>query len=304
MTTTSVPATGDPGLAGGVAHPGVGGQVVPAGRRVRLGEELPIFCEKCGYSLHGLPQQRCDRCTVLQYKCPECGHHQPINTLRPAAQRILGRIRAFFLACWVFFKFNFFGWLLFAWFGMGVEWSYRFESRQIPVVAPATAPAVAFAGAPGGAVPVAPAPPPPPITWAYSLVPRPVDVEACVAFVCFALAFGAVGRMLLLRWRRGWAVGAVLALLVLAAVLTGAWCRANLESNNITVTGPPASDFHLLSLGGAATLVFGAVVVWPVWLALTHLFLPAKTAAALVEWQRSLSGREREPAREPALGAP
>ena len=262
--------------------------------RVRLGEELPIFCEKCGYSLHGLPQGRCERCTILQYHCPECGHHQPINTLRPAAQRMLGRIRAFFLALWVFFKFNFFGWLLFAWFAMGVEWSYQFQSRQIP--ARVTTPAPAVVVAPGGALAV---PPPAPPTWVYSLVPREVDVPATMAFGCFALAYGSVGRMLLLRWRRGWAVGAVLATLVLLVVELGAWSRGNLEGRQLTVTGPPAPDFHLLALGGAATLVFGAVIVWPVWLALTHLFLPAKTAAALLDWQRSLSQPEFR--KEPAL---
>jgi hypothetical protein len=41
------------------------------------------------------------------------------------------------------------------------------------------------------------------------------------------------------------------------------------------------------------------VIVWPVWLALTHLFLPAKTAAALLDWQRSLS--QSESSKEPAL---
>ena len=29
--------------------------------RARVGEELPVFCEQCGYALHGLPQQRCQR---------------------------------------------------------------------------------------------------------------------------------------------------------------------------------------------------------------------------------------------------
>src|SRR5688500_3369986 len=63
-------------------------------RQARLGEELPIFCERCGYSLNGLPQLRCGACSVLHFSCPECDHHQPINTLRPAFQRILGRLRA------------------------------------------------------------------------------------------------------------------------------------------------------------------------------------------------------------------
>src|SRR4051812_1115331 len=97
MTTTLVDATPAP-----TDDPTPGPLLGRTGRpKVRLGEELPIFCEKCGYSLHGLPQGRCERCTILQFHCPECGHHQPINTLRPAAQRMLGRIRAFALGIWV-----------------------------------------------------------------------------------------------------------------------------------------------------------------------------------------------------------
>src|SRR6185295_6668500 len=93
----------------------------------KLGAELPIFCERCGYSLLGLPQSRCADCKILHFHCPECGHHQPINTLRPAGQRIIGRLRALWLCLVVFFKLNFFGWLLFAWVAMGVEWSYRWN---------------------------------------------------------------------------------------------------------------------------------------------------------------------------------
>src|SRR4051812_44562710 len=102
---------------------------VPATVRTapKLGEELPVFCERCGYSLHGLPQTRCEHCTLLQFHCPECGHHQPINTLRPAAQTILGRIRGGWLMLVILFKLNLFGWLLFAWAAMGAEWSYRYD---------------------------------------------------------------------------------------------------------------------------------------------------------------------------------
>ena len=100
--------------------------------RVPLGEELPLFCEKCGYSLHGMPPVRCDHCTILQFHCPECGHHQPINTLRPAAHRILGRFRAAALGLNVFIKLNFFGWLLFAWAAMGMEWTYSYHNPGKP----------------------------------------------------------------------------------------------------------------------------------------------------------------------------
>src|SRR5438067_3089265 len=93
----------------------------------KLGEELPVFCERCGYSLHGLPQVRCEHCTLLQFHCPECGHHQPINTLRPAAQTILGRLRAGWLMLVILFKLNLFGWLLFAWVAMGAAWSWQYD---------------------------------------------------------------------------------------------------------------------------------------------------------------------------------
>src|SRR5438105_1496725 len=96
-------------------------------KRTPLGEELPIFCERCGYSLYGLPQNRCENCTILQFHCPECGHHQPINTLRPAAQLILGRVRGAWLVIVILFKLNFFFWTLFGWAAMGHEWSYQYD---------------------------------------------------------------------------------------------------------------------------------------------------------------------------------
>lgn len=229
--------------------------------RIALGEELPIFCERCGYALHGLPPQRCDRCSILHFPCPECGHRQPINTLRPAAQRVLGRVRAFVLGLWVFFKLNFFGWLLFAWWGMGIEWAYEFRPFPDPTQ---------------------------PNNWTYNIVPREVDVEASVAFALFALAFGMVGRMLLLRWRRGWAVGAVLGCLVLGASSFGAWFQANVEWRGTAPSVPVGADFRLLLVSAALTVVFAAVVVWPIWMALAHLFLPERTARALLDWQRSV----------------
>ena len=229
----------------------------------RLGEELPVFCERCGYALHGLPQQRCERCTILHFSCPECGHHQPINTLRPAAQRVLGRVRAFALGLWMLFKINFFGWLLFAWFVMGAEWSYQTRAYRNPSN---------------------------PNNWTYTATPRPVDLEASVAFCIFAILFGMFGRMFLLRWRRGWAVGAVLGTLVIFAALMGTWLRVTELSDRRGPIAPLGTDFQLLLLGTGATILFGAVVVWPIWLALTHLFLPSRTAAALLDWQRSMSG--------------
>src|SRR3954469_19134607 len=120
-TTTTAPA---PAAVNPAAPPR---EAPPAPRGPRLGEELPIFCERCGYSLNGLTQIRCNRCDVLHFACPECNHHQPINTLRPAVQRALGRLRALGLAVIVFLKINFFFWCLFAWGGLGTEIAYRYD---------------------------------------------------------------------------------------------------------------------------------------------------------------------------------
>lgn len=257
------PGGGEPEAgAGSVAAATQGVVPTEIGGRARLGEELPVFCERCGYALHGLPQARCERCAILHFACPECGHHQPINTLRPAAQRVLGRIRAFVLGLWVFFKLNFFGWLLFAWFAMGAEWSYEFHSYR------------------NGSNPN---------SWNYQLLPRPVDLPAFMAFTLFSLAFGTVGRMLLLRWRRGWAVGGVLGALVLMASYAGAQFRGHVDSRGPAVVMPLGADFQMLLIYTALMLVFAGVVVWPIWLALAHLFLPDRTARALLDWQRSMS---------------
>jgi len=245
----------------------------PPAVRIRLGEELPIFCEKCGYALHGLPQQRCERCDILQFKCPECGHHQPINTLRPAAQRILGRIRAFFLGLWVLFKINFFGWLLFAWFAMGVEWAYTFQSYRNPSN---------------------------PRNFTYQMLPRPVDIEEIVAFTLFSLGFGMFGRMLLLRWRRGWAVGAVLGVLIVLAAYCGAWFRANvIETRGQALVSPIGLEFQVLLLCAGLNVVLAAMIVWPIWMALVYLFLPSRMGAAFLDWQRSLATGAPALARQP-----
>ena len=232
-------------------------------RQIPLGEELPIFCERCGYSLHGAAQHVCDHCTLRQFHCPECGHHQPINTLRPAFQNILGRIRAFFIAIVVFLKINVFGWLLVAWVGMGHEWSYSYNYER---------------SSPGNSNP--------------TFSPRALDTESVLAFGLFALAFGMVGRMLLLRWRRGPLVGLTLTALVCAAVLLGAfWRKWEREDRGLVIPSPVTTDLVTLLLITAAALTLGATIVWGVWSALAHTFLPRRTSQALLDWQRSQSAQ-------------
>jgi len=266
----TIPSSNSPEIEQYTAEPEL---ARPAGaaqptRKIRLGAELPIFCEKCGYALHGLAQEVCERCSIRQFHCPECGHHQPINTLRPAVQKILGRVRAFFLALWVFFKLNFFGWLLVAWVSVGYSETYRYDYESY---------SSANVGRTRGR--------------SYStphLKVRELDEDNLLGFGVFGFFFGAVGRMLLLRWRRGYLVGLVLGTLVLLAVALGAMMRKwgfNGEAAPYPLGGALATCMVL----GFATLTLGASIVWPIWSALTFLFLPKRTSAALLEWQRGQS---------------
>ncbi|HEY7119969.1 MAG TPA: hypothetical protein VH475_25495 [Tepidisphaeraceae bacterium] len=264
-------AGGDPARTAGAALPV---------RKIALGEELPIFCERCGYALHGLPQQVCDHCTIRQFHCPECGHHQPINTLRPAFQKTLGRIRAFFLCLSILFKLNFFGWLLVAWCSMGHEMSYSYRysnwaySQSVTTVGP---------GGTGRQRIRSPVP---------DYGPRQFQLEDMLAFGLFGLAFGLVGRMLLLRWRRGYLVGLSLAALVCTAVVLGAKIR-HWEGHgpSTSLPSPFTVDFVSAIVLTVLALILGASVVWGIWSALAYVFLPKRASQALLEWQRSLSNR-------------
>lgn len=223
----------------------------------KLGEELPIFCEKCGYSLHGAPQIRCERCDILQFHCPECGHHQPINTLRPAFQRMLGRVRAGWLVLWVLIKLVVFVWALCGWVALGYDVSRQLEGH--------------------------------PQTYPYS---QPLDFswEMTVGTGCCALAFGAIGRLLLLRWRRGVFVGLVLAALAMAALIVGVAAHHNEAAVESLWLGVNGNVLVLIAFAGVV-ITGGAAIVWWIWMAIVTLLLPRKTGAALLDWQRSLSAR-------------
>jgi hypothetical protein len=215
----------------------------PQAAKILFGEELPVFCEACGYSLHGLPRIRCGHCEVLHFHCPECGHHQPINTLRPAVQRVLGRLRAWALGFSVFFRMNYFGWLLVAWFVMGLEWSNALKFGYF---------------------------------GSY--------YEIVFSFLGFGIPFGGVSRMMLLRWRRGYIVALILAAVTTTSVWLGIWYWAHEQKDSIGW----GSRLLFLQLT-FCSVALGALIGWPVWAAMTMLFLPKRTAKRLLDWQRSLS---------------
>ncbi|MDQ3440550.1 MAG: hypothetical protein M3478_09405, partial [Planctomycetota bacterium] len=164
-------------------------------QRVPLGAELPLFCERCGYSLNALPQVICEHCAIRQFHCPECGHHQPINTLRPALQRTLGRMRAFTVGAIAFVKLNWFCWHLFFWVIMGFEWAYnwnRYTGNQEPL-------------------------------WP--------TFEAVLAFTIYGTVIGFGSRLMLLRWRSGALVGVVLGAVFCLALVMGFHWRVTGRNN-------------------------------------------------------------------------
>jgi hypothetical protein len=244
----------DRGNGGALMSQTVGPVSVPVARRdARLGEELPIFCERCGYSLNGLTQIRCERCDVLHFACPECNHHQPINTLRPTVQRVIGRLRALGLAWIVFVKINFFFWPLFAGGALGSEIAYRFNYNSNY----------------------------------QNMINAPFDDTGGVIIFLFAMAYAMIGRMLLLRWRHGVLIGLVLGALVALAMDTG----ANLQfiENPRQLPRPEAEGFLLYLFCGFLGAVAGASCAWGVWLSLVTAFLPKRAATALIEYQRAMS---------------
>jgi len=271
VVNTPVTATADPPAAPDAPS------VAPS---VRLGEELPVFCERCGYSLHGLGQLRCEQCRILHFHCPECGHQQPINTLRPAFQAMLGRIRAFFLVGSVVLRLAFFGFLGIAWAAMGAEWSYQYH--YIPIPAPAAA---------AGSAPTTP-------TFRYEVRTVPLSYEMFLGFGLFGFAYGAVSRMLLLRWRRGPLVGFGLALIVLAAVFIGAWFQYIDRRDTDPSILPMPANLMIGAAFGCGCVMLGATVVWPIWCGLANVFLPKRAAKALLDWQRSQSNRVSDLARD------
>ena len=272
--TAAAAAPAEPAPAPAAAGRVPGDPTAPApnpGRHIRLGEELPVFCERCGYSLHGLPHVRCGACDVMHFACPECNHHQPINTLRPAFQRMLGRLRSFALTFLLIAKINLLFWPLFGWGGLGMEIAYTYVRQG-----------------PGGQ---------------YSYRHEKFEPEGALIIFMLALVFGMVARMLLLRWRRGALVGLVIGGLVALALYVGAYIQY-LELLQSRSTGdvptPEGKALFIYMLCGFAGAVAGASTVWGVWLSLVHVFLPKRAAHSLLESQRAMSAPPGAPDRTDA----
>jgi hypothetical protein len=170
-------------------------------------------------------------------------------------QRALGRLRAMGLALIVFVKINYFGWTLFFWgvCGMAIAYGYHYDANYA--------------------------------NTGYG--PAKFEEEGGLILFLFGLAWAMIGRMLLLRWRRGALIGLALAALLLLAMTLGAHLR-QLEYSQ-PLPSPMAAGFMAYMFFAALGALVGASVAWGVWLSLTHAFLPKRAAVALIEWQRAMS---------------
>ena len=251
-TTAAAPARADSIRTGGT------NPAPPRHERVPLGAELPIFCERCGYSLNALPQITCEHCSLLQFHCPECGHHQPINTLRPAMQRTLGRLRAWLVGAIAFIKLNWFGWHFFFWIVMGHEWAYTWDRASGNQRA------------------------------------LDLDLETGLAFGLYATIIGLLSRLMLLRWRSGALVGVVLASIYCTALMLGFNWRVSTRG----MYGQYGGEAGLLTVGRMVMVFYtfivitvAAVAAWPIWVGFVRVAMPERAGSALLEWQRSLADR-------------
>ena len=63
--------------------------------------ETDLFCEHCGYNLHGQPVKRDERLGILICRCPECGRFHPAGHRTTATSVWLSRAAAMLLGLWV-----------------------------------------------------------------------------------------------------------------------------------------------------------------------------------------------------------
>jgi hypothetical protein len=115
----------------------------------------------------------------------------------------------------------------------------------------------------------------------------PFESEGGVIIFIFAMAYAMIGRMLLLRWRRGVLIGLVLGGLVALAMEAGGVLRY-LEDNR-ALPRPEGEGFILYLICGFLGAVAGASCAWGVWMSLVTAFLPKRAAIPLLEYQRAMS---------------
>ena len=245
----------------------------------RLGEELPIFCEECGYSLHGLPQLRCPQCDILHFQCPECGHHQPINTLRPTLKRLLGRLRAVALVAWIGAKLLFFGVVLFAWTMSGARLSVEYDRSDYQNYNASILRSIAQPRA---------------NYWAPKYKPMTIDYATLWGLGIAGFLWTCVARVLLLRWRRGWVIGLVLAGLTVGALFLGASIRQT-ELQDTSRVFYLVPDWFMAMTWTTLIIFVSSICAWGLWMIAVRLLLPRRIGDALLAWQRSLSNKKTSP---------
>ena len=148
---------------------------------------------------------------------------------------MLGRVRGAWLVSVITMKLAFFIIMLISWCGMGSAWSYEYNPSAY----------VQSGSNQSGYTRVGP-----------TFLPIRINWPVMIAFAILGGSFGMVGRMLLLRWRRGTIIGLILAALALAAAALGA--RMRIVGLSEDLPSPFQRDFLTLLAIGAGAIILGA----------------------------------------------
>jgi hypothetical protein len=221
-----------------------------------FGEDLPHFCDGCGKPL---PTQRpwvCPQCTLMQIRCGDCDHVQPVSPLRPILRESIARAFATVLHLLTLLQGGIILAALFGWLVGGHECAYTY--RYVPVPSLRVI-GTSYAG-------------PYPIQWNSE--------EAFVAVLC-AVLFGIVTRTMLLRWKSGLLVGLVVGLVAAGTFAFGMALRSYARSEAVSpFSGGSALVLAMIGVGVLA----GSLLTWPGWWLFMKVMLPRAIGNRLLHW--------------------
>jgi len=238
---------------------------------IKLGEEMPIFCRRCGAVLHGMEVVACEKCALPHFHCPQCGNDELVHTLRPAVAPVANRAALAGLTLWVGCKILFFLWFFFVCWALSLKLSYRLVRTA------------SFSTH---------------LHWQDMYHYQPLEINLGVMLACgiCGFLFGGVGRLLLLGWRKGIYVGLTLALLLDGVLIWGAMTRLMMlvhrehpdlqhAADTVALTARWSNGMLVTLLWTSAMVILAASIARPVALGMVRLMTPRRWSQAILRWE-------------------
>jgi hypothetical protein len=224
-----------------------------------LSEPLPLFCEQCAAPIHREPVQSCDACSLPSVKCPRCGRHVAVRSVRPVVEKALAHSAANVLHLLTFLGTALLYIGLFGWFVFGYETARMMLYRS------------QYAN--------------------YARYQDSAWIELMIASA-FAALFGFVWRVILLRWRWGVVTGLAAAGITGAAIMTGTWCELTAQRKPWSLGTLSQYEFTRALMGVMVMAWAGCAVGWPIIRVFVQLFTPKRLSQRLLAWRQSGWGAE------------